>query len=162
MLLAAQSDPNMEANRLLQAVVNRSKSRLVPPSSIPPEDGGCGARNARQKSTVILHAAPVLVLHVLRFTWDAEQQRPVKRTTRVDFETILPPLTGPSPFDLRAVVEHQGLHSITSAESGHYVAYVRAQDARWYLCSDASAPRECRVQEVRSAQAYMLFYERRG
>ena len=87
-------------------------------------------------------------------------QRSVKRSTRVDFETILPPLTGHSPYDLRAIVGHRGLQSITSTESGHYVAFVRAQDSCWYECDDSSAPHLCTIERVRNAQAYMLFYER--
>ena len=125
-----------------------------------PDDGGCEARGARYKATEVLHAAPVLVLHVLRFTWCAAQRSAVKRNTRVDFETILPPLNGQRPYDLRAVVEHRGLHSITATDSGHYVAFVRGQDAQWYECNDAQDPRRCSVNEVRSAQAYLLFYER--
>ena len=42
-----------------------------------------------QKSKVIIHSAPVLVLHVLRFTWSRVHQRPLKLGTHVDFDTIL-------------------------------------------------------------------------
>ena len=126
-----------------------------------PEDGGCDGRGTRYKATEILDAAPVLVLHVLRFTWCAERRSAVKRSTRVNFETMLPPLNGQRPYDLRAVVEHRGLNSITDTDSGHYVAFVRGQDAQWYVCNDAHEPRRCSVTEVLKAQAYLLFYERR-
>ena len=125
-----------------------------------PELGGCNARNTRHKTTTILQCAPVLVLHLLRFTWDPQQRRPVKLQTHIDFETVLPPITGTAHYDLRAVVQHRGQHP-TSANSGHYTAYVRASDAQWYHCDDWVQPRRCPVDEVRRAQAYMLFYERR-
>ena len=90
-----------------------------------PRLSGCGMRGCRHKKTILVHVGPVMVLHVLRFTWDPQLRRPVKRNARVDFETILPPLdTGLKPYDLRAVVEHRGLHDIRSANAGHYVAYV--------------------------------------
>ena len=127
-----------------------------------PHLSGCGARNHRRKSTEILKSAPVLVLHVLRFELSEDYRRPVKRGAHVDFETILPPIAGASPYDLRAVVEHRGLQwDPTSTNAGHYVAFVRAQDSRWYECDDARSPRLRTVEEVRRAQAYMLFYERR-
>ena len=125
-----------------------------------PEHGGCSARNTRHKTTTILHCAPVLVLHLLRFTWDPQLRRPVKLQTQIDFETVLPPITGTAHYDLRAVVQHRGQHP-TSVNSGHYTAYVRARDAQWYHCDDWVPPRRCHVDEVRRAQAYMLFYERR-
>jgi hypothetical protein len=55
-------------------------------------------------------------------------------------------------YDLYAVVCHRG-----SFQGGHYVAYVRAADRRWYLCDDAwvTASDE---EAVRNCQAYMLFY----
>ena len=58
-------------------------------------------------------------------------------------------------------MEHRGLQDPTSTIAGHYVAFVRAQDSRWYECDDARSPRPRTVEEVRRAQAYMLFYERR-
>jgi len=140
---------------------NEPLNDVCAPEPGSPELGGCNAENTRQKSTVIIHSAPVLVLHVLRFTWSRVHQRPVKLGTHVDFDTSLPPIAGTSPYDLRAVVEHRGLEDLTSTNSGHYVAFVRAQDSRWYECNDARPPRARSVEEVRRAQAYMLFYERR-
>ena len=125
-----------------------------------PELGGCNAHNTRHKTTTILHSPPVLVLHLLRFTWDPRQNCPRKLQTQVDFETVLPPITGTAHYDLRAVVQHRGAHP-TSANSGHYTAYVRASDAQWYHCDDWVPPRRCDVDELRRAQAYMLFYEQR-
>ena len=102
-----------------------------------PHLSGCGAKNHRRKSTEILKSAPVWVLHVLRFDLSEDHRRAVKRGAHVDFETILPPIAGTAPYDVRAVVEHRGLHDLTSTKSGHYVAFVRAQDSCWYECDDA-------------------------
>ncbi|KAI3432768.1 hypothetical protein D9Q98_004308 [Chlorella vulgaris] len=59
-------------------------------------------------------------------------------------------------YDLYAVVVHRG-----TFQAGHYVAYVRAADGRWYLCDDAwvTAAEE---EAVRNCQAYMLFYAQQG
>ncbi|PSC74502.1 ubiquitin carboxyl-terminal hydrolase 22 [Micractinium conductrix] len=59
-------------------------------------------------------------------------------------------------YDLYAVVCHKG-----SFQGGHYIAYVKAADGRWYLCDDAwvTAADE---EAVRNCQAYLLFYAQRG
>ena len=126
-----------------------------------PHFGGCGARNRRTKTTTIIDTGPILVLHLLRFTWDQAQTQAIKLHTKICFETVLPPLSQESSaYDLRAVIEHTGNHP-TSANSGHYTAYVSARDGMWYLCDDANDPRRCNIEQVLAAQAYMLFYERR-
>lgn len=59
-------------------------------------------------------------------------------------------------YDLLGIVCHRG-----TFQGGHYVAYVRAQDGRWYLCDDACVSL---VNEdiVRNSQAYMLFYTQKN
>ena len=59
--------------------------------------------NRRHKDTVIEHSAPVLVLHLLRFTWNHHLQRPEKLQTRANFDVDLPPIGDTAPYDLRAV-----------------------------------------------------------
>ena len=102
----------------------------------------------------------MLVLHLLRFTWNKRLRRPDKLQTAVNFNAGFPPIQGTGQYDLRAVVEHRGDHP-TAVNSGHYTAYVRATDAEWYHCDDARPPRRCDIPDVRRAQAYMLFYEQR-
>jgi ubiquitin C-terminal hydrolase len=77
-----------------------------------------------------------------------------KVLTHVDFESLLPVEAG-RVYHLRGVVEHQG----ASAGDGHYVAYVRACDNRWYHCNDSVSPRVVSFSEVRAAEAYVLVYE---
>ena len=122
--------------------------------------GGCLAQNRRDKETVIEHDAPVLVLHLLRFTWNHHLQRPEKLQTRVNFKVELPPTGDAAPYDLRAVIEHRGRHP-RSSDSGHYTAYVRDHDGKWYHCNDSFQPRPCDLQEVLQSQPYMLFHKRR-
>jgi ubiquitin C-terminal hydrolase len=105
--------------------------------------------------------APVLIISLKRFS--SKVDRPVKLNTTVTFpETLeLPPeILGCSDtasvfYDLIAVAEHQG----ENASSGHYVAYVR-NGINWYLCNDLFVS-QVSVRDVLSAQAYVLFYERR-
>ena len=89
------------------------------------------------------------------FDEDPVTNRLRKIQKKVNFETALPVSEGP-PYSLRGVMVHTG-----SFSSGHYTAYVRAQNNRWYYCDDAEQPQEVtRVEDVLKAQAYMLFYER--
>ena len=158
---APEQDAMMIESLFIDQLGHEPLSDVCEQDARVPELGGCGQSHCRHKTTVLVHAAPILVLHLLRFTWDVARQRTVKLNHRVDFECILPPLHGQKPYDLRAVVEHRGAHDIRSTEAGHYVAYVRGQNAFWYECDDARAPRRCDIEDVRRAQAYLLFYERR-
>lgn len=54
-------------------------------------------------------------------------------------------------YSLYAVIVHSGV-----LHGGHYTCYVKRNDD-WFLCDDASVHR-VDIDEVRSAQAYMLFY----
>ena len=114
-----------------------------------PERSGCGARNKRTKMVTINEGAPILVLQLLRFAWDHELQCAKKLTTRVDFEVVFPPMLGNAPLDLRAVIVHEGARPNT----GHYVAYVRAQDGLWHLCDDESLAIEA------SSKIHQVFYQ---
>jgi hypothetical protein len=55
-------------------------------------------------------------------------------------------------------VEHTG-----TIDRGHYVAFVQAEDQRWYRLDDHNPPREVSfVGEVALANAYLLFFLRLG
>jgi len=64
------------------------------------------------------------------------------------------PCSQPLLYNLVSIIEHRGTHS-----GGHYTAYRRGlQDPeQWYYISDEQVSR---VDDVRNAQAYMLFYEK--
>lgn len=57
-------------------------------------------------------------------------------------------------YSLTAVVVHHG-----SISGGHYTAFIKHRNQRWYLCNDSQV-RPATAKEVRSSQAYILFYER--
>ena len=59
-------------------------------------------------------------------------------------------------YTLKSVVEHLGEDSST----GHYVSYSKLKDpTSWVFCSDETV-RNVTTDQVKKAQAYMLFYER--
>lgn len=58
-------------------------------------------------------------------------------------------------YDLFAVVCHRG-----TFQGGHYIAYVKAADHKWYLCDDACIT-IVNEDTVKNSQAYMLFYARK-
>jgi len=64
------------------------------------------------------------------------------------------PSSPPVLYNLVSIIEHRGTHS-----GGHYTVYRRGtQDPdQWYYISDEMVSR---VDDVRNAQAYMLFYEK--
>ena len=113
--------------------------------------------NCRRKTTEILSAASVLVITLVRFSWNRQLQRHEKLNTSVHFPFVFPPLTDQTPYDLRAVIQHSG----NTPRAGHYTTFVRAHDGDWYYCDDSAPPRPCDHAEVVHAQAYMLVYERR-
>ena len=96
---------------------------------------------------------PCAVSAVLSLKRDAGQGketvkiRPAKRL-------ILPEQT--EPYRLCAIVVHLG----PIVTSGHYTAYVRAENDRRLYCDDALTPRVVPFQEVSDAEAYVLMYER--
>lgn len=55
-------------------------------------------------------------------------------------------------YDAFAVICHRG-----TFQGGHYVAYVRCENNKWYLCDDAFVT-EVPDEVVRNCQAYMIFY----
>lgn len=58
-------------------------------------------------------------------------------------------------YDLFAVVCHRG-----TFQGGHYIAYVKSNDNKWYLCDDACIT-VVNEDAVKNSQAYMLFYARK-
>ena len=57
-------------------------------------------------------------------------------------------------YELVAMIEHLG-----GPFSGHYIAYRHLHGSQWVQASDA-AVYSCSLQDVLSANPYMLFYSR--
>jgi hypothetical protein len=103
----------------------------------------------------------VLVLHLKRFSFGNMFG---KVTRHIQF---LPVLNFPvskftnnkeqNKFDLTGVIVHHG----HSTHSGHYVAYIKAANGVWYEMDDSNAS-VVSINTVLKAQAYVLFYTRKG
>jgi Ubiquitin carboxyl-terminal hydrolase len=60
---------------------------------------------------------------------------------------------GRMTYRLQSIIEHRG-----NAHGGHYICYRRDHAGEWFSISDSNVTR-ISWQQVRSCQAYMLFYE---
>ena len=96
-----------------------------------------------------------MVLHLKRWAYNAARNRWDKVDTPVAYQELFP-LDAHTFYDLRGVVVHEG-----HVNGGHYTAYVRSQNGNWFFCNDRASPAACDLARVLSAEAYMLFYERR-
>ncbi|PRP82307.1 ubiquitin carboxyl-terminal hydrolase 4 isoform 1 [Planoprotostelium fungivorum] len=105
---------------------------------------------------------PILVVHLKRFFHRSRYQRE-KLDTTVDF-----PITGldlshhtkgpsdvPAIYDLYAVSNHFG-----GMGGGHYTAFAKNKDDRWYKFDDSYVSNTSEGQLV-DGSAYVLFYQRR-
>lgn len=63
---------------------------------------------------------------------------------------------GSQGYELFAVTVHKGTLS-----GGHYIAYVKRQNKKWYLFND-EIYQEVSEQEVLDQEAYLMFYRRIG
>jgi ubiquitin C-terminal hydrolase len=95
------------------------------------------------KASIFMRLPSVLSLHIQRRRPDGR-----KNTQHVSFDELF--VISGARYRLIAVIEHLG-----GPNAGHYVCY-RPQ---WWRISDRSV-RQVDWNQVRSSQAYMLFYER--
>ncbi|GBF87466.1 hypothetical protein Rsub_00177 [Raphidocelis subcapitata] len=152
-----------DTHELFYSVVNAIESiQLL-------EAGGKDAYDARSRETTLIshvyggYVAPnCLALCLKRFGLGRFSK--INRRVAVGEALSLAPFMaegamdqGPVDYSLYAVIVH--LDHMNSTTYGHYVAYVRAGDGRWYLCDDDSVV-PVSLGKVLSANAYMLFYER--
>ncbi|XP_059537928.1 ubiquitin carboxyl-terminal hydrolase 44 [Myotis daubentonii] len=121
-----------------------------------------------QKQLTICHLPQILRLHLKRFRWSGRNNRE-KIGVHVDFKETLnmePYCCRESVkslrsecfiYDLSAVVMHHG----KGFGSGHYTAYCyNSEGGFWVHCNDSKLSM-CTMDEVRKAQAYILFYTQR-
>ncbi|XP_006757706.1 PREDICTED: ubiquitin carboxyl-terminal hydrolase 44 [Myotis davidii] len=121
-----------------------------------------------QKQLMICHLPQILRLHLKRFRWSGRNNRE-KIGVHVDFKEILnmepyccrESVKSLRPecfiYDLSAVVMHHG----KGFGSGHYTAYCyNSEGGFWVHCNDSKLSM-CTMDEVRKAQAYILFYTQR-
>lgn len=114
----------------------------------------------------ILSLPPLLSLHLKRFSFLLGQGAK-KASDRLAFPlsglsldlfaaTGTSREVGTAEYDLVSVVAHHG----ASLTSGHYTAYVKASDERWYHVDDIRVTLVS-PEQVQNCDAYVLFYERR-
>ncbi|CAO3599546.1 unnamed protein product [Absidia cylindrospora] len=116
--------------------------------------------NAGKQMTI--HQLPsMLCVHLKRFTFDMMRGYMRKVTKDIQYtETLdMAPYVSkevkcPSAiYQLYAVLVHLGY----GCDSGHYFAYVKAPDGKWFRMDDEDVS-PVSLKEVLSQQAYMLFY----
>ena len=123
----------------------------------------CKAKRVVTKGLRLATAPTMLVINYKRFAYDnygrlSRLSKPVSFPLRLEIGKYMSRANrgNPPPYTLVAVLVHRG----RSCDCGHYFAYVRkGQD--WYLAND-SVVTKVDVDEVLSAQAYVLVYEVEG
>mmetsp|Transcript_30703 Transcript_30703/g.93847 ORF Transcript_30703/g.93847 Transcript_30703/m.93847 type:complete len:633 (-) Transcript_30703:272-2170(-) len=123
----------------------------------------CGKRVPATKRLELWKLPPVLIVHLKRFKFD-KYGRSTKLTTHVDFPLIdldlrpfcRSPQRDAPLYDAFAVVNHHGLFG-----SGHYTTHARNRvDGNWYKYNDATVTTAPAEDDVRTDDAYVLFYAR--
>ena len=123
----------------------------------------CKVKRAVTKGLRLATAPTMLVINYKRFAYDnygrlTRLSKQVSFPLRLEMKEYMSRANRgkPPPYALMAVLVHRG----RSCDCGHYFAYVRkGQD--WYLAND-SVVTKVNVEEVLSAQAYVLVYEVEG
>lgn len=126
----------------------------------------CKVKRDAQKKLEISRLPGVLVIHLKRFHADLEMSGFRKRQNMVTFplkqidvrsfvaQTELKNLVNTrTVYNLYAVSNHYG-----SMEGGHYTAYCKNSNGRWYKFDDHQVS-SIENSEVVSSAAYILFYE---
>ncbi|KAI8089985.1 uncharacterized protein BX664DRAFT_334380 [Halteromyces radiatus] len=116
--------------------------------------------NAGKQMTI--HQLPsMLCVHLKRFTFDMMRgymrkvTKDIKYTERLDMSPYVSKeiKCSTAMYHLYAVLVHLGY----GCDSGHYFAYVKAPDGKWFRMDDEEVT-PVSLKEVLSQQAYMLFY----
>ena len=97
--------------------------------TFPVRNHFCGVADRRRKTLSVIRWPSCLILVLKRFAADW-----VKISTAVSFQLALS-VTDDITYGLRGVVMHNG----DSARAGHYTAYVRGREDRWFFSMMASS-----------------------
>lgn len=123
----------------------------------------CKVKRVVTKGLRLATAPTMLVINYKRFAYDnygrlSRLSKPVNFPLRLEISNYMSRANRgkPPPYTLVAVLVHRG----RSCDCGHYFAYVR-KGKDWYLANDAEVTK-VDVEEVLSAQAYVLVYEVEG
>ncbi|KAG2180031.1 hypothetical protein INT43_003818 [Umbelopsis isabellina] len=109
-----------------------------------------------------IHQAPIaLTVHLKRFTYNWRRggmdkvSKHIEFPERLDISPFMSHTTRKTarPYELYGVLVHMG----GGCHSGHYYAYVKNANGKWY-CMDDDDVRPVSIQTVMRERAYMLFY----
>eukprot|EP01135_Chromosphaera_perkinsii_P004711 Nk52_evm22s294 gene=Nk52_evmTU22s294 len=117
----------------------------------------CVKKVAAEKRYNVYKAPNVLTLHLKRFDhfggFGGKLNKFVQFEEKLDMSPYMCKVSGPVNYNLYAVLVHSG----HSCHSGHYYAFIKSSNGRWYEMNDSEV-RQVSVNTVKKQQAYMLFY----
>lgn len=125
----------------------------------------CAKQVNAVKKMYIWEAPEILIIHLKRFTNSLQKvgstiNFPMTNLRLTDNYSPIRPNENVS-YDLYALNEHIGM----TLGSGHYISHVKnVLNGRWYECNDSSVfhvPEDTIDKEIRTKNAYLLFYERK-
>ena len=173
MLLKAQTDCDLcpkaaDGSKGGVITLERCLDLFTSPETLDDEDlwrcSHCKELRKASKKTDFWRLPPLLIVHLKRFSSHSGRMRD-KLTDFVDFplegldmtKRVLSNETGEDLiYDLYAVSNHFG-----SLGGGHYTAYAQV-DGEWYNFDDARVTKVARPDDVKTDNAYVLFYRLRG
>ncbi|XP_032800282.2 ubiquitin carboxyl-terminal hydrolase 2-like isoform X2 [Petromyzon marinus] len=121
----------------------------------------CKARRKCTKKFTIQKFPKILVLHLKRFSESSRRYQTSKLSTFVDFPlrdldlgNFAADKNVSAVYNLYAVANHSG-----TTMGGHYIAYGRPPGSSEWYCYNDSRVTPLSIGQVRSSEAYVLFYE---
>ncbi|KAH9496379.1 Ubiquitin carboxyl-terminal hydrolase 19 [Bulinus truncatus] len=169
---------NMAASNLNKPTLHQCLELFTEPEVLSPEEAwycpSCKKHVEATKQMAVWRLPHTLIIQLKRFSFQNFLLRS-KIKKHIDFPTrgldMSPYCHGLKPsephpiYDLYGVANHHGL-----LIGGHYTSYVRlASDGRpgsteigWRLCDDSCVSPIANEKSVVTADAYLLFYRRRG
>lgn len=122
----------------------------------------CKMKTSAKKKVTICKLPPILIIAFKRFEFKIGSMFPVKINSRVDFpltdlkigKLCEKPADMCRRYDLTGVSNHLG-----GTFGGHYTAYTKNGNGRWYEYDDDSVREVKDVGTIVSNQAYVLIYE---
>lgn len=104
----------------------------------------------------------MLTVHLKRFAFDLERGYMRKINTTIKYPQKLD-LSRYTSKDSKVTGTHYSLYAVVvhlghGCDSGHYYAYVKSPEGKWY-CMDDEDVQPASIDEVLSQNAYMLFYQ---
>ncbi|KAI9249829.1 hypothetical protein EDC94DRAFT_637164 [Helicostylum pulchrum] len=122
----------------------------------------CKKTVTASKQMTINKTPMMLTVHLKRFAFDLERGYMRKINTTIKYPQKLD-LSRYTSKDSKVTGTHYSLYAVVvhlghGCDSGHYYAYVKSPEGKWY-CMDDEDVQPASIDEVLSQNAYMLFYQ---